>query len=70
MEGKFKEAKDLPWIYGSVLQGMFVNLNEHFKLNPPTYIELETLLSNLYPQTEFYLKYFIEISKNVFDLPK
>ena len=30
---------------------MFINLNEHFKVNPPKYIELETLLSNLHPQT-------------------
>ena len=32
---------------------MFINLNEHFKVNPPKYIELETLLSNLHPQTMF-----------------
>ena len=32
---------------------MFINFNEHFKVNPPKYIELETLLSNLHPQTMF-----------------
>ena len=32
---------------------MFINFNEHFKVNPPKYIEVETLLSNLYPQTIF-----------------
>ena len=32
---------------------MFINFNEHFKVNPPKHIELETLLSNLHPQTMF-----------------
>ena len=32
---------------------MFINFNEHFKVNPPKYIELETLLSNLHPETMF-----------------
>ena len=32
---------------------MFINFNEHFKVNPPKYIELETLLSNLHQQTMF-----------------
>ena len=33
---------------------MFINFNEHFKANPPKYIEIETLLSNLDPETMFY----------------
>ena len=32
---------------------MFINFNEHFKVKPPKYIEVETLLSNLHPQTIF-----------------
>ena len=36
---------------------MFINFNKHFKVNPPRYIELETLLSNLHPQC-FAVYYF------------
>ena len=38
---------------------MFINFNEHFKVNPPKYIELEKLVSNLHPQTMFCCLFYI-----------